>query len=207
MFSTYYLMNNYIFNIPYNNHLEFQVFNAVKTGSAHLLDIEDFFFSSRRRHTRSLCDWSSDVCSSYAPGRMGCSGCGGCSTMETSRLNIAVVGVGYWGKNLLRTFARLATARVTHLCDLDPGRQAALKAEHPALSVTGDYAALLARPDVAAVVLATPPSRHHAMALAALRAGKHVWVEKPLALTAADGRELVAAARAAGRVLFVDETF
>ncbi len=127
--------------------------------------------------------------------------------METSRLNIAVVGVGYWGKNLLRTFARLPTARVTHLCDLDPGRQAALKAEHPALSVTGDYAALLARPDVAAVVLATPPSRHHAMALAALRAGKHVWVEKPLALTAADGRELVAAARAAGRVLFVDETF
>ena len=73
--------------------------------------------------------------------------------------------------------------------------------------MTGDYAGLLARRDVDAVVLATPPSRHHAMALAALRAGKHVWVEKPLALAAAEGRELVEAARAAGHILFVDETF
>ena len=66
---------------------------------------------------------------------------------------------------------------------------------------------MLARPDLDAILVATPPSRHHAMALAALRAGKHVWVEKPLALTAADGRELVDAARAAGKTLFVDETF
>src|SRR5439155_52693 len=58
-----------------------------------------------------------------------------------------------------------------------------------------------------AVALAPPPSRHHAMALAALRAGKHVWVEKPLALSTAQGGELVEAARQAARVLFVDETF
>src|SRR5439155_167464 len=58
-----------------------------------------------------------------------------------------------------------------------------------------------------AVGLATPPSRHHPMALAALRAGKHVWVEKPLALSTAQGGELVEAARQAARVLFVDETF
>ncbi len=56
-------------------------------------------------------------------------------------------------------------------------------------------------------MLATPPSRHHAMALAALRAGKHVWVEKPLALTTVEGAELVEVARRAERVLFVDETF
>ena len=66
---------------------------------------------------------------------------------------------------------------------------------------------LVARPDVDAVVIATPPSRHHAMALAALEAGKHVWVEKPLALTTADGRQLVETARAAGKTIFVDETF
>jgi predicted dehydrogenase len=66
---------------------------------------------------------------------------------------------------------------------------------------------MLARPDLDAILVATPPSRHHAMALAALRAGKHVWVEKPLALTAAHGRELVDAARAAAKTLFVDETF
>jgi predicted dehydrogenase len=66
---------------------------------------------------------------------------------------------------------------------------------------------MLARPDLDAILVATPPSRHHAMALAALRAGKHVWVEKPLALTAPEGRELVDAADAAGKTLFVDETF
>src|SRR5262249_40018896 len=70
-----------------------------------------------------------------------------------------------------------------------------------------DFDALIARDDVDAMVIATPPSRHHVIALAALRAGKHVWVEKPLALAAAEGRALVDAAEAASRVLFVDETF
>src|SRR5262249_12526723 len=67
--------------------------------------------------------------------------------------------------------------------------------------------ALVARDDLDAIVVATPPSKHHAMALKALRAGKHVWVEKPLALAAAEGRELVDAAAASGKTLFVDETF
>ncbi|HEV7731029.1 MAG TPA: Gfo/Idh/MocA family oxidoreductase [Candidatus Binatia bacterium] len=115
--------------------------------------------------------------------------------------------MGYWGKNLLRTFGKLPTARVTALCDLDPARLDATKAEHPDLVCLGDFDALIARPDVDAVIVATPPSRHHAMALAALRAGKHVWVEKPLALSKAHGQELVDAARAADRILFVDETF
>jgi predicted dehydrogenase len=117
------------------------------------------------------------------------------------------VGAGYWGKNLLRTFRGLSTARVSTLCDLDGPTLAAFAAEHPDLDTTTDFAALLARREVDAVVLATPPSRHHAMALAALEAGKHVWVEKPLALTAAHGRELVAAAARRGTTLFVDETF
>ncbi|HKA30676.1 MAG TPA: Gfo/Idh/MocA family oxidoreductase [Candidatus Binatia bacterium] len=120
---------------------------------------------------------------------------------------MAIVGVGYWGKNLLRTFGRLSGARVTTLCDLDPERLAAARAEHPDLRCTDDFDALIARDDVDAMVIATPPSRHHVMALAALRAGKHVWVEKPLALAAAEGRALVDAAEAASRVLFVDETF
>jgi predicted dehydrogenase len=93
------------------------------------------------------------------------------------------------------------------LCDLAPERLAATRAEHPGLDCTADFDALLARPELDAVVVATPPSRHHAMALAALRAGKHVWVEKPLSLAAADGRELVDAAASAKRILFVDETF
>jgi predicted dehydrogenase len=124
-----------------------------------------------------------------------------------SAVRVALVGLGYWGNNLLRTFAKTPRARVTDLCDVDGEQLARFADRHPGARGTSDYAALLARDDVDAVVLATPPSRHHPMALAALRAGKHVWVEKPLALSAAEGRELVAVAQQARRVLFVDETF
>ena len=117
------------------------------------------------------------------------------------------MGAGYWGKNLLRTFGRLPNARVAEICDLDPRLLEAAKKDHPAARTGGDLDAMLGRSDLDAIVVATPPSRHHAMALAALRAGKHVWVEKPLALTAAEGHELVAAAAQARRTLFVDETF
>jgi predicted dehydrogenase len=122
-------------------------------------------------------------------------------------VNVGVVGLGYWGKNLLRTFGALPGARVTGLCDVAPSQIARYAEQHPGARGTTDYAELLRREDVDAVVLATPPSRHHDMALAALRAGKHVWVEKPLALSVVEGSELVEAARQAGRVLFVDETF
>ena len=127
--------------------------------------------------------------------------------MADRPLQVGIVGAGYWGKNLLRTFGKLATARIAEVCDLDPKLLDAAKKEHPDARTGGDLAAMLARPDLDAILVATPPSRHHAMALAALRAGKHVWVEKPLALTAAEGSELVATADAAGKTVFVDETF
>jgi UDP-2-acetamido-3-amino-2,3-dideoxy-glucuronate N-acetyltransferase len=120
---------------------------------------------------------------------------------------VAIVGLGYWGKKLLRTFGDIPAVRCSDLCDLDAGELASAQAAYPGARRTTDYAQVLARDDVDAVVLATPPSRHHWMALAALRAGKHVWVEKPLALGVHEGGELVEAARASGRVLFVDETF
>jgi UDP-2-acetamido-3-amino-2,3-dideoxy-glucuronate N-acetyltransferase len=126
--------------------------------------------------------------------------------MSTTQ-NIAIVGVGYWGKNLLRTFGKLPTARVAALCDLNPALLDAARKEHPDVECVGDFEALIAREDIDAVVVATPPSKHHAMALKALRAGKHVWVEKPLALTVEHGTELVDAGRASGRIVFVDETF
>jgi predicted dehydrogenase len=122
-------------------------------------------------------------------------------------LQIGIVGAGYWGTNLLRTFGKVADARIAEICDLDPKLLDAATQNHPEARTGSDLAAMLARPDLDAVLVATPPSRHHAMALAALRAGKHVWVEKPLALAARDGRELVDAAARAERTLFVDETF
>jgi predicted dehydrogenase len=127
--------------------------------------------------------------------------------MGRTDVNVAIVGVGYWGTKILRTFSATPGARITDLCDLDAGQLAAAAGRHPGARTTRDLGSLLARDDVDAVVLATPPSRHHNMALAALRARKHVWVEKPLALAVGDARELVEAAASAGRVLFVDETF
>jgi predicted dehydrogenase len=127
--------------------------------------------------------------------------------MGKSRVNVAVVGLGYWGKNLVRTFGKTSAARVTGLCDLDAKQVGKFTGECPGARGTTDYAELLQRDDVDAVALATPPSRHHAMALAALEAGKHVWVEKPLALSVGEGSELVETARQRARVLFVDETF
>src|SRR5207245_2395757 len=76
------------------------------------------------------------------------------------RLNVAVVGLGYWGKTLLRTFGALPAARVTGLCDLAPAEIARSAGQHPGARGTTDYAELLGRADVDAVVLATPPSRH-----------------------------------------------
>jgi len=127
--------------------------------------------------------------------------------VSAARINVGIVGLGYWGKNLLRTFGRLESVRVTGLCDVDPARLATFAPDHPGARGATDYAELLRRDDVDTIVLATSPSRHHAMALAALEAGKHVWVEKPLALTATEGRQLVETAHRRARVLFVDETF
>src|SRR4029453_13796068 len=137
---------------------------------------------------------------------MACSASGG-SCMGSHQPSIAIVGVGYWGKNLLRTFGRLPGVRVTTLCDLDPDRLGAAATEHPDLHCTDDFAALVASAATESGVAAPPPPPHPGGAWAARQAGKHVWVEKPLALTAAEGRELVDAAARGGRILFVDETF
>lgn len=127
--------------------------------------------------------------------------------MEATPIRIAIAGVGYWGTNLLRTFQGLPSAQVTALCDEDPTRLGTLARAHPAIACVSSLDALLGRDDVDAVLIVTPPSRHHDMARRVLDAGKHVWVEKPLALTAADGHALVDLAADRGRVLFVDHTF
>jgi UDP-2-acetamido-3-amino-2,3-dideoxy-glucuronate N-acetyltransferase len=101
----------------------------------------------------------------------------------------------------VRVWERLGVLRV--VCDPDQARLAEVKAEHGELEVAGDAAFVLARPDVDAVVVATPAATHAALALQALEAGKDVLVEKPMATTVADGARLVEAARRLGRVLAV----
>src|SRR5579859_6293171 len=118
-------------------------------------------------------------------------------------VTLAQVGCGYWGPNLLRALNATSGARVKWLCDLKPGRREWAKASFPGLRTTPDLAEVLADPDVDAVAVATEPVSHHAVGRAVLDAGKHLFMEKPLARSAAQARELASRARRARRVLGV----
>ncbi len=112
---------------------------------------------------------------------------------------LAVAGTGYWGKNLVRNFAELGALRA--VCDEDTERAGKFAAEHDVEALS--WSALLARKDIAAVALATPAERHFPMCQAALEAGKHVFVEKPLSLQASHAEALCALARKRNRTLMV----
>lgn len=125
----------------------------------------------------------------------------------TDRTGVALIGAGRWGSNLLRVFRNNPRADVRWVVDLDPGRLDGVAARNPGLQVTDDYARALDDPQVAGVVIATPGPTHHAMAMAAFRAGKHVFVEKPLATDVDNARELCRVAEAQNLVLMVGHVF
>jgi predicted dehydrogenase len=125
----------------------------------------------------------------------------------TDPVRVAVVGLGYWGPNLVRNLHELEQGEVLHVCDLDEERLAALQRRYPAIGCTTRYADVLSDPDVEAVVIATPVSTHFALGMAALEAGKHVFVEKPLAASAREATLLARAAAAAGLTIMPGHTF
>ena len=122
-------------------------------------------------------------------------------------LRVAVVGAGYWGPNLVRNFGSSPDWELVAVCDLDAERAAAVVGPRSTVDVETSLEALLARPDVDAVAVATPAETHCAIALAALDAGKHVLVEKPVAATRADAERMVARAEELGLVLMCDHTY
>lgn len=126
---------------------------------------------------------------------------------KTGTLGIAVVGAGYWGPNLIRNFAATPGAQVEAICDLSRERLAKVRDLCLSADLTSDYAALLQRKDIHAVAIATPVSSHYPLAKAALEAGKHVLVEKPMTASVAQAEELVALAEKKNLVLMVDHTF
>ena len=119
----------------------------------------------------------------------------------------AVVGLGYWGPNLIRNLNDIESAELRWICDLDQSRLDTFGRRYPAVSCTRDFADLLADPELEAVAIATPVSTHHPLALAALEAGKHVFVEKPLAASVAQAEALAAAAARRGLTLMPGHTF
>jgi predicted dehydrogenase len=122
-------------------------------------------------------------------------------------IDVAVVGAGYWGPNLVRNFQASTAFRLRWLCDLDAERARRALGRYSTVGVTDDLTVVLADPDVRAIAIATPAGTHHDVAMAALRAGKHVLVEKPLAATYADGLALVEEAERRGLTLMCDHTY
>ena len=122
-------------------------------------------------------------------------------------MRYAVVGLGYWGPNLVRNLHELDGAEVAYVCDLREDALAKIARRYPSVSTTTRYAEVLADESVDAVVIATPVSTHHPLASAALRAGKHAFVEKPLAGSTEESEELIALAQERELVLMPGHTF
>jgi len=122
-------------------------------------------------------------------------------------IGIGIVGYGYWGPNLLRNFSEVPACRVVSVSDLRDARLAQVRSRYPAVKTTASFDDLLVDTQIDAVVIATPVCTHFELAMQALRAGKHVLVEKPMAMTSDDALRLIDEADRRKLVLAVDHTF
>lgn len=122
-------------------------------------------------------------------------------------MKAAVIGVGYWGPNLIRNFLSLDEVESVVACDRDAGRLAKMQRMFYGIETAEDYEQVIARADIDIVVIATPVSSHHEIAKKALLAGKHCFIEKPMTASVAEAEELTALADSKGLTLFVDHTF
>jgi len=122
-------------------------------------------------------------------------------------ISLAQFGVGYWGPNLLRNLTGNKRCQVAAVVDLSEERRAFVRSLYPAASVGSDLNAVLADPTIDAVVVATPAATHFDLVMRALRAGKHVLVEKPMASSVAEVEAIAVEAEKAGRTAMVGHTF
>lgn len=127
--------------------------------------------------------------------------------VELERLAVAVVGCGYWGPNYVRNFNENLGSRVVAVVDTRQDRLDAIGRRYPSMRLTQDFADVIEDDEIDAVAIATPVSTHCELACAALEAGKHVVIAKPMATTIAEARLMQKAARDSGCVLLVDHTF
>jgi predicted dehydrogenase len=127
--------------------------------------------------------------------------------LEVDPVRTAVVGLGYWGPNLVRNLQEAPQADVLWACDQQAAALEKIGRRYPAVALTSDFHEILRDEAVEAVLLATPVSTHFPLAMSALEAGKHVFVEKPLAASVDEAAKLVDAAKAHDRVLMPGHTF
>jgi len=122
-------------------------------------------------------------------------------------IGVGVAGLGYWGPNLVRNLGASPRLELRWLCDLDADRMELIGRQYPKARRAVTFADMLADERLDAVVIATPAPSHYRLAKEALQAGKHVLVEKPMAMATAEAEELVGLAREMDRVLLVDHIF
>lgn len=122
-------------------------------------------------------------------------------------ITVAVAGLGYWGPNLVRNLRSLAGCHLKTMCDLDEDRLRHLRALYPDVAGETLYQKILDDQDIDVVVIATSVRFHYPMAKASLEAGKHTFIEKPMARSTAECEELVALAESKGLILMVGHTF
>jgi predicted dehydrogenase len=122
-------------------------------------------------------------------------------------LRIGVIGYGYWGPNLVRNFSESSEMQVVAVSDLDEARLRNARLRYPAIEVTTSHKTLFANRDIDAIAIATPVSSHFDLAMQALQAGKHVFVEKPLTESSVQAQQLIEEADKRGLILHVDHTF
>ena len=128
-------------------------------------------------------------------------------TASNRRLNVAVIGLGYWGPNRLRVLADGGAVDVSWICDRDPERARKQAPRVPEARVTSEIGEVLSDPKLDAVFLATPVFTHHALASQCLRAGKHVFLEKPIAASSGEASDLIELSAEVDRVLMCGHTF
>ncbi len=129
------------------------------------------------------------------------------SNGRAGMLSMAVIGLGYWGPNLVRNLFEIEEVGELWACDLRTDRLNAIARRFPSTCVTTSYDEVLSEPSIDAVLIATPVSTHHALAAAALEAGKHVLVEKPLAASVDEVNSLIELADESSLVLMPGHTF
>jgi predicted dehydrogenase len=123
------------------------------------------------------------------------------------QIRVGVVGCGYWGPNLIRNLRSLPDCKLRLMCDISQERLSHLRTVYPEVEAETDYDELLARADLDAVAIATSVRFHHSMAKASLLAGKHTFIEKPMASSSEQCDELIALAKQKGLILMVGHTF
>lgn len=121
-------------------------------------------------------------------------------------MKIGVIGLGYWGPNLVRNFLAQRQVKKVIACDLRESRLQSIKEKFPAAELTKDCSELIYS-DTDAIVIATPVDTHHFFAKKALEAGKHIWVEKPFTSSSEEAEELIDIAENKNLKIFVDHTF